>query len=167
MIRICTLKFMLLFCSVACAQEFKWDLYLNEVFEGTATIRGHYSSGKSASEILNDLPDGIYVRGISVNLYNDNLALPLHAELVKTLKSCCPIVLANALKSSGNMHNPALEPLREPLSKAIVSSSVVKPLIDLLKSEGYIISEVHLEKLRIFNEDLIQAGVYIELQNNS
>ena len=167
MIKIITLVSLCLVCSISAAQDFKWELSLSERIEGTATIRAHEKLGLSVLGLVSSIPNNIRVRGVHINLYNGNKPLPMHAELMALLELSAPIELENALKSSGNMHNPAVNLLKEPLTVAIKESQFVQPLLNALERKGYVTGGVSFEKLRILNKELIQAGVYITLHKSS
>jgi len=59
--------------------------------------------------------------------------------------------LDRALKYSGNMHNPVLEPLIKKFPLAFRSTSLYKDLDKALKSRGYIVEEeISFEKFSIY-----------------
>ena len=61
--------------------------------------------------------------------------------------------LANALKSSGNMSNPKMEPLIENFPSAFKSTSLYKNLAKSLQDKGYTIEkEIDFEKFMIFKK---------------
>jgi|GEM_PF-6680004 len=159
--------FFLSLSGFASCDELSWDVFVHKkAFVGTVTIR-NTERGVHISKIMDRVPSGIIIKGVSVNLYNENRELPLHSEIIKYLSLHFPSELKEALNASGNMHNPTLEPLREPLSQAIAESTSVKPLLTILAAEGYRVKKVHFDKLRIMEKRLIQAGVYIAIEKIS
>jgi len=70
-------------------------------------------------------------------------------EIRDYLKIHFPVLLASALQSSGNLHNPRVTPLREPFEKAVLSTSFVHATDLELAKIGYKISRVSSEKFFI------------------
>jgi len=71
------------------------------------------------------------------------------SEVKVYLEKHYPKLLSAALKSSGNLHNPKVTPLREPYEEAILSTSFVASLNEALSHVGYKVSGASSEKFFI------------------
>ena len=128
-------------------------------------INPHYSkpdtvnivyNGKSLEDlkpVITGIPstiklDGIYLRRLvkikSKNLQND---------IMNFLNKNYPVELEQALASSGNMHNPKLKAIKEPLKLAVLDSTYVKEINRILNSICYTINDVSFEKLFIIKNE--------------
>jgi hypothetical protein len=61
-------------------------------------------------------------------------------------------MLADALKSSGNMHNPKVLPLRSKFSECLLKTPTVAKMNELFSSTGYIIAKAECEKFEVNKE---------------
>lgn len=85
-------------------------------------------------------------------------------QLLVVLAEQAPEQLAQAMDSSGNLHNPALEPLREELADAILAVPLVQDIADELSSEGLTISNASFEKVVLQkNEDAVKILFFLWL----
>lgn len=74
-------------------------------------------------------------------------------QLFVALRRRAPKQLDEALASSGNMHNPALEPLRMELEGAILTMPIVRDIDTALANVGFRITAVSFEKLLLIQEE--------------
>ncbi len=73
----------------------------------------------------------------------------LQKELFEVFQSDFPEILKEALKSSGNMHNPKVIPLRSKFSEVLLKTKTVREIEAALNSIGYSIESVSSEKFSI------------------
>jgi len=74
-----------------------------------------------------------------------------------------------ALNSSGNMHNPAIQPLRKLFKQALLSSKYFVSLKNKISSSGYILSDISYEKFRLINSNGVvsfDAYVWVSVENS-
>jgi len=69
----------------------------------------------------------------------------VHNELIAELNKMIPNELAEALNSSGNMHNPTMAPIRQYFSEALAKTSLVKAL----ECDGWRFIDATFEKLTL------------------
>ena len=81
--------------------------------------------------------------GFSLN--NANLQKELYQQFEKDF----PDLLADALRSAGNMHNPKVLPLTAKFSESMLKTSTIKKIADQLKEYGYTIKDIGCEKFSI------------------
>ena len=73
-------------------------------------------------------------------------------ELLKEFKTSYPVLLANALKSSGNMHNPEVHPLRLKFSECLLKTPTLSKINEVLITQGYSVTGIQSEKFSINKE---------------
>ena len=78
-------------------------------------------------------------------LYGDEM----QGEIHRFLEGRYPEELAGALAASGNLHNPKLSPLFRPLREAILATSYVKRLGELLGPSRHRIVGATFEKVEV------------------
>ncbi len=76
----------------------------------------------------------------------------IQEELLKDFQSSYPELLADALKSSGNLHNPKVFPLRAKFSECLLKTPTVAKMNELFSATGYIIARAECEKFEVNKE---------------
>jgi hypothetical protein len=74
-----------------------------------------------------------------------------------------------AIKSSGNMHNPAIHPLRKLFKKALLSSRYFVNLNKKIVNSGYTIVEISYEKFRLVKSNgvvFFDAYTWVSVENS-
>ncbi|OCQ23137.1 hypothetical protein A7985_04080 [Pseudoalteromonas luteoviolacea] len=85
-------------------------------------------------------------------------------EVVKYYEDHIPNELKRALKSSGNLHNPVLSPLKEHFKNALRSTSGYQLIKETLKRYNYEIKSIWFEKFT-FRKDAIHADINFEISH--
>lgn len=75
------------------------------------------------------------------------------AQVLDALQKRAPKPLATALKSAGNMHNPAMVALREHFNLAVMDTPTVRAYNDDLTPYGLRIDKASHEKLAFLRQD--------------
>ena len=78
---------------------------------------------------------------------------PFQKELFAWLKREAPRELQAALKSSGNLHNPKLEPLRKPFDRAVMATSAVQRINTVLAPHNLKVAGAAYEKFMLPKEE--------------
>jgi hypothetical protein len=73
-------------------------------------------------------------------------------ELLEVFRERHPKVLAEALKSSGNMHNPKVLPLRGVFAECLMKTPTVARMNEVLSERGFRVSGIDFEKFEIDKE---------------
>ena len=76
----------------------------------------------------------------------------IQKELMKEFRTSYPELLSDALKSSGNIHNPKVFPLRAKFSECLLKTPTVVKMNELLSATGYIITKAECEKFEVNKE---------------
>jgi len=76
----------------------------------------------------------------------------IQAELLSEFKSQHPDILTEAFKSSGNMHNPKVLPLRSKFSECLLRTPTLTKIKEALVAHGYAVKRVEFEKFEIDKE---------------
>lgn len=76
----------------------------------------------------------------------------LQKELYQQFEKDCPDLLADALRSAGNMHNPKVIPLWQKFSESMLRTPTFKKIAEQLKEYGYTIKQVGCEKFSIIKD---------------
>ena len=76
----------------------------------------------------------------------------LQRELYQQFEKDCPDLLADALRSAGNMHNPKILPLRAKFSDSMLKTATMKKVAEQLKKHGYTIQYIGCEKFSIIKD---------------
>lgn len=105
-----------------------WDVTIHEDW---ATLYDTHRGELSLTEAVNSLPK----------------------ELHEFLSSNYPELHAEALSSAGNMRNPKVTALREPINQAILASSLAKEIGIILTSRCERIASTSYEKFMIRKKD--------------
>lgn len=93
-------------------------------------------------------PDGLAGKFIYMGaLFSEDDTL--QAELLATLRADAPRELKAALRSSGNIHNPALDPLIDPFKRALMKTTLAKNADTALAKQGLKITGVDYEEFCI------------------
>jgi hypothetical protein len=79
--------------------------------------------------------------------FNDDPTV--QAELLNEFRSRFPELLADAFKSSGNMHNPKVLPLRLKFSECLVMTPTLAKINETLLAQGYSVKRIEFEKFWI------------------
>lgn len=76
----------------------------------------------------------------------------IQEELLKELQSSYPELLADALKSSGNLHNPKIAPLKAKFSECLLKTPTVVRINEQLSITGFFVKKAEYEKFYINKE---------------
>lgn len=133
----------------AVASDSGWDvsIYDNE----WATLYDIHQGRLSLNKAVDSIPKRIWLRNFRVFLSESDLVL--QKEIHEFLSSNYPELYAAALNSSGNMHNPRVTALREPIKEAILASSLAKEISAALASRCERIASTSYEKFMIWKKD--------------
>ena len=74
-------------------------------------------------------------------------------QLLATLKEQASEQLTEAMESSGNLHNPALRPLMDVLSGAVLTLPIVQDIAGELAGAGLKVSDASFEKFFLHKEE--------------
>lgn len=91
----------------------------------------------------------------------------IQRELMEAFRSSYPKLLEDALKSSGNMHNPKVLPLRAKFSECLLKTPTLVKLQALLLTHGHTLTGASLEKFEINKETTppsFRAYVWLQLE---
>ena len=88
----------------------------------------------------------------------------LQVEIQDYLKKRHPKILEAAYSSAGNMHNPKVKPLRKPFEEAVVNSSYVQSIADILRKHGYEVAGVSTEKFMLINQKSLDAMAWLKVK---
>jgi len=98
--------------------------------------------------------------GRVVQLQADSLQTEIH----NYLKAHYPNELSAALLSAGNMHNPKVTPLRKPFEEALVKSSYVQSIAEILYEHGYEVKAVTTEKFMLIERNKFDAMTWLKVE---
>ena len=139
---------------------------------GAAVIRYTTSSANDNLEFPDAIEELIEIGKLSELKYVTLHALvptaTFQTQLFVALRRRAPKQLDEALASSGNMHNPALEPLRMELEGAILTMPIVRDIDTALANVGFRISAASFEKLLLIQEEddtEIQIMLWLSVQS--
>ena len=125
-----------------------WDVSIHAHW---ATLYDTHRGELPLTEAVNSVPKDIWLRNFRVFLSEDDHVL--QKELHEFLSSNYPELHAEALSSAGNMHNPKVTALREPINQAILASSLAKEIGIALTSRCERIASTSYEKFMIRKKD--------------
>lgn len=103
------------------------------------------------------------LKSIPLSLNNTKL----QKELFQQFEKDYPALLADALKSAGNMHNPKVLPLRAKFSEIMLKTPTIQAIGKILHSHGYSIASIGCEKFSLIKENGIPeffSIVYVNLE---
>jgi hypothetical protein len=103
------------------------------------------------AEILASRDQSIPLKHITFWTYFHNDPV-VQGELLAEFKSRYPRILAEAFRSSGNMHNPKVLPLRAKFSECLLATPTLTKINEVFQRHGYTISRISYEKFWI-NKD--------------
>ncbi len=142
----------ILLLSVSCfavASDSGWDVSIHD--DKWATLYDTHQGKLSLIEAVDSVPKGIWLRNFRVFLSENDLEL--QKDLHELLSSNYPDLHADALSSAGNMHNPKVTALREPIKEAILASSLAKEISAALTSRCERIVSTSYEKFMIWKNN--------------
>jgi hypothetical protein len=122
-----------------------WDVSIYD--EEWATLFDTHQGDLSLAEAVDSVPKNIWLRNFRVFLSENNHVL--QKELHEFLSSNYSELHTEALSSAGNMHNPKVTALREPIKQAILASSLTKEVGVALTSRCERIVSTSYEKFTI------------------
>jgi hypothetical protein len=99
------------------------------------------------SESISTLHVGTQPEHLSYHGFNEDTTV--QTELLKEFRKRYPKLLAEALRSSGNMHNPKVLPLRAKFSECLLHTPTIATVNGMLWSKGYSVSQATLEKFEV------------------
>lgn len=133
----------------ALASDSGWDVSIHD--DEWATLYDTHQGKLSLTEAVNSVPKGIWLRNFRIFLSEGDLVL--QKEIHEFLSSNYPELHAAALSSAGNMHNPKVTALREPVKEAILATSLAKEIRVALASRCERIASTSYEKFTIWKKD--------------
>ena len=142
----------ILLLSVSCfalASDAGWDVSIHD--DEWATLYDTHQGRLSLNQAVDSVPKSIWLRNFRIFLSEDDLVL--QKELHEFLSSNYPDLHAEALSSAGNMHNPKVTALRDPIKEAILASSLAKEIRIALASRCERIASTSYEKFTIWKKD--------------
>lgn len=93
--------------------------------------------------------------------------IKIQQELLKEFQSSYPELLADALKSSGNLHNPKIAPLSAKFSECLLKTPTVVRINEQLSATGFTVKKAEYEKFYIIKDQEIPtfyAVVWLTLE---
>ncbi len=81
----------------------------------------------------------------------------IQEELMREFQKSYPELLTDSLKSSGNIHNPKVFPLRAKFSECLLKTPTVAKMNELFSATGYIIAKAECEKFEVNKEKQVPA----------
>ncbi len=128
----------------------KWNAYIHE--SGWAVLSDTYKEGEySLLDAVALVPKQFWLRHFRVLLTEKNSEL--QKEIHDYLASNYPVLHAEALHSSGNMHNPKIKALHIAFQDAILASSLAQRIDAALESRCERIASTSFEKFDIRHKD--------------
>ena len=124
-------------------------------------VRSHYSEantvniayrGKSLenlNSVLRSLPPTKKLGGINLRRLVKIESENIQKDIMYYLKKEHPAQLEEAVHSAGNMHNPKIKAIRNPLKHAVLNSGYIKEINIMLNNICYTIEGISFEKLFI------------------
>lgn len=88
----------------------------------------------------------------------------LQTEIHNYLKAHYPNELNAAHLSAGNMHNPKAIPLRKPFEEALVKSSYVQSIAEILREHGYEVTAASTEKFMLIERNKFDAMTWLKVE---
>lgn len=121
------------------------------------------------AEILANRKKDVPLKQISFHTYflNDP---KIQEELMKEFRTSYPELLADALKSSGNLHNPKVLPLRAKFSECLLKTPTLMKMNELFSVTGYRITKAECEKFELNKEKEVpsfECYVWLTLEENA
>lgn len=101
--------------------------------------------------VLADRKKDLPLKQISFHTYFVNDP-KIQEELMTEFRTSYPELLSDALKSSGNIHNPKVFPLRAKFSECLLKTPTVVKMNELFRATGYIIARAECEKFEVNKE---------------
>ena len=106
---------------------------------------------KWLTDFLTSRDKSVPLKHITYSKYfNDDPTV--QGELLNEFNSRFPNLLADAFKSSGNMHNPKVLPLRSKFSECLLRTPTLTKINQALFAEGYSVKRIEFEKFSINKE---------------
>ena len=132
----------------ALASDSGWDVSIHD--DEWATLFDTHQGKFSLNQAVDSVPKGIWLRNFRVFLSEDDLVL--QKELHDFLSSKYPVLHTEAVSSAGNMHNPKVTALREPIKEVILASSLANEIRIALASRCERITSTSYEKFTIWKK---------------
>ena len=111
----------------------------------TPTIEG-------LAEILSSRDQSIPLKHVTFwSFFNDDPKV--QGEILAEFKSRFPEILTEAFKSSGNMHNPKILPLRSKFSECLLATPTLTKINEVFLTHGYSVKQISFEKFWISKEN--------------
>ena len=139
---------LILIAADANAEKWMWDTYKRE--DGSLIILSSYKGYDSLDDAIKSIDKNDWIGDIRVNFLSQ--FSELQSDINTYMLKHHPKKLAEALSSTGNMHNPKIIALREVFRQSILESRFVKKTNNSLSDRCEEISSVSFEKLYISNK---------------
>lgn len=146
---------LLLVCGVTTAMG-EWKL---KQYEGQEILlhdwdvkREDSPSIEGLAEILSSRDRSIPLKHVTFWTYFNNDP-KVQGEVMAEFKSRYPDVLAEAFKSSGNMHNPKVLPLRSKFEECLLATPTITKINEVFLTHGYSVTQISFEKLSTNKEN--------------
>ncbi len=163
------LTYFLLLSSQAVAGE--WAVKMFGDNQSRAYIKLVSEGGASFTEAVDKVPESI--NSISIRVLcclNSSYSEKINYELVNYYTKNIPEQFDQAMKSSGNLHNPALSPIHEYFTKAFKSTTLYAEIASVLGAKGYKLVDINYEKLLVFSNKepyVFHADVWLRFEKNA
>lgn len=108
-------------------------------FEGFDTLQ----------EMLKALPEGIPVTGLRIGYRLHDHEASMKPEILTYLQIHYPEKLRAALASAGNLHNPRVKALHGSFDEAVLETSYIRGIRQMLGDHGFCVREALTEKFSI------------------
>lgn len=115
--------------------------------ESPNASEGERPAIRRLSESISLLHVGPPPEHLSYHGFNEDTTV--QTELLKEFRKRYPKLLAEALRSSGNMHNPKVLPLRAKFSECLLNTPTIATVNGMLRPKGYSVSKATLEKFEV------------------
>ena len=146
-------------CGSALATEFKLMHFARYGEAPGMELSLRPNSGNKISEIFGVLK--FFRKEFYIRLIGESSEVT-NTEIINFYRKNIPKELDVALRSSGNMHNPALLPLKKNFPEALKSTTMYKELEKELNAKGYVIKGISFEKFHIHKGIVPIPDVYLE-----
>jgi len=126
---------------------------------------GRISKGGQSFELIMSLIDH-YHEDFSIRIMSP-LTDTAKLEIMGFYRKNLPDELKKALDSTGNLHNPALDPLIDNFSNALKATTLFHTFETSIRGKGYTIIKIELEKFEMRKGDLFVAEITLKCKKGA
>lgn len=137
-------------------------------------VRDHHKRGTNYNLLLRsgeiaDLDSALsqekrILSGINLGRVIELQSDSLQTEIQSYLNRHHPNELSAALSSASDMHNPRIKLLRKPFEEALLDSTYVQSIADVLREYGYEIEGVSTEKFMLVEHKYFDAIAWLKVK---